>query len=137
MKHILSNDKISKASNVRKIDPIYIQVAEELAKIDILQHVKIYNGRIQASNILSTNGKKEPITTIGQDNVVGVELLIDVPNQIIQFFSITSSVKGYGDKMVSAVVKSAPNNWSIVVFMDWSHGFWQVMAERHPRLMVN
>jgi len=136
MKLIISTDKISKASNVRKVDPIYIQVAEELAKIDILQHVKIYNGRIQASNILSTNGKKEPITTIGQDNVVGVELLIDVPNQIIQFFSITSSVEGYGDKMVSAVVNSVPDDWNIVVFMDWSHGFWKVMAERYPRLMV-
>ena len=79
MKLIISKDKISKASNVRKVDPIYIQVAEELAKIDILQHVKIYNGRIQASNILSSNGKKEPITEIGKDNVVGVELLIDVP----------------------------------------------------------
>ena len=131
-----TNDKISKASNVRKVDPIYIQVAEELAKIDILQHVKIYNGRIQASNILSTNGKKEPITTIGQNNVVGVELLIDVPNQIIQFFSITSSVEGYGEKIVSAVVKSTPNDWNIMVLMDWSHGFWKVMAERYPRLTV-
>ena len=131
-----SNDKISKASNVRKVDPIYIQVAEELAKIDILQYVKIYNGWIQASNIISSNGKKEPITTIGQDNVIGVELLIDVPNQIIQFFSITSSEKGYGEKMVSAVVNSVPDDWNIMVFMDWSHGFWQVMSERYPRLTV-
>ena len=133
---VTSKNKISKASNVRKVDPIYIQIAEELTKIDILQHVKIYNGRIQASNILSTNGKKEPITTIGQNNVVGVELLIDVPNQIIQFFSITSSVEGYGDKMVSAVVNSVPDDWNIMVLMDWSHGFWKVMAERYPRLMV-
>lgn len=136
MKLITAKDKIFKAGNVRKVDPIYIQIAEELSNIDILQHVKIYNGRIQASNILSTNGKKEPITTIGQDNVVGVELLIDVPNQIIQFFSITSSEKGYGDKIVSAVVKSVPDDWSIMVLMDWSHGFWQVMAESYPRLMV-
>jgi len=131
-----TKDKISKASNVRKVDPIYMQVSEELAKIDILQHVKIYNERVQASNTLSTNGKKEPITTIGEENVVGVELLIDVPNKIIQFYSITSSAKGYGEQMVSAVVKSVPNDWNIMVFMDWSHGFWKVMAERYPRLMV-
>jgi len=132
-----TKDKISKAGNVRKVDPIYILISEELSNIDILQHVKIYNGRIQASNILSTNGKKEPIVKIGEENVVGVELLIDVPNQIIQFFSITSSEKGYGEKMVSAVVNSIPYDWNIVVFMDWSHGFWQVMAERYPRLIVN
>ena len=133
---ITSKDKISKASNVRKVDPIYIQVAEGLSNIEKLQHVKIYNGRIQASNILSSNGKKEPITTIDEENVIGVELLIDVPNKIIQFYSITSSVKGYGEKMVSAVVNSVPNDWNIMVFMDWSHGFWQVMAERYPRLVV-
>jgi len=132
-----TKDKISKAGNVRKVDPIYILISEELSNIDILQHVKIYNGRVQASNILSTNGKKEPIVKIGEENIVGVELLIDVPNQIIQFFSITSSEKGYGEKMVSAVVNSIPYDWNIVVFMDWSHGFWQVMAERYPRLIVN
>jgi len=130
-------DKISKASNVRIVDPIYILVTEELAKIDILQHMKIYNGRVQASNILSTNGKKEPITTISEENVVGVELLIDIPNKIVQFYSITSSAKGYGEQMVSAVVKSVPHDWNIVVLMDWSHGFWKVMAERYPRLTVN
>jgi len=132
-----SKDKISKAGNVRKVDPIYIQVSEELSKIDILQHVKIYNGRIQASNIMSTNGKKEPITTIGEENIVGVELLIDVPNKMIQFYSLTSSVKGYGDKIVSAIVNSVPNDWSIVVLMDWSHGFWKFMVEKYPRLIVN
>jgi len=130
-------EKISKASNVRKVDTIYMLVSEELSNIDILQHVKIYNGRIQASNTLSTNGKKEPIVKTGEENIVGVELLIDVPNQIIQFFSITSSPSGYGEKIVSAVVKSVPNDWSIVVLLDWSHGFWQVMAKRYPRLMLN
>lgn len=133
---MISKDKISKASNVRKIAPIYNQISEELSKIDILQYVKIYNGRIQASNILSTNGKKEPVTTIDNEKVVGVELLVDVPNKIIQFYSINSSIKGYGNKMVSAVVDSVPNDWTIVVLMDWSHGFWQVMAERYPRLIV-
>ena len=86
--------------------------------------------------VVNENGKKEPITTIGEQNIVGVELLIDTPNKIIQFYSITSSVKGYGEKMVSSIVKSAPKEWKIVVVMDWSMGFWQVMAERYPRLIV-
>jgi len=107
-----------------------------LSNIEILRYVKIYNGRIKASNVLNENGKKEPITTIGEQNIVGVELLIDTPNKIIQFYSITSSVKGYGEKMVSSIVKSAPKEWKIVVVMDWSMGFWQVMAERYPRLIV-
>jgi len=78
-----------------------------LAEIDILRHVKIYNGRIKASNFLSENGKKEPVTKIGDENIVGVELLVDIPNKTIQFYSITSSVKGYGEKIVSSVVIGA------------------------------
>jgi hypothetical protein len=107
-----------------------------LAKIDILRYVKIYNGSIKASNFLSENGKKEPIKKIGDKNIVGVELLVDIPNITIQFYSITSSVKGYGEKIVSSVVNSAPYDWEIVVVMDWSMGFWQVMAERYPRQVL-
>ena len=77
---MVSKEKISKANNVRKVYPIYKQISEELSNIDILRFVKIYNGRIKASNVLSENGKKEPITTIGEENIVGVELLIDIPN---------------------------------------------------------
>lgn len=133
---MISKEKISKANNVKKVDQIYNQISEELSKIDLLKYVKIYNGSIKASNVLSENGKKEPITKVGEENIVGVELLIDISNKIIQFYSITSSVKGYGDKMVSSVVNSAPKEWKIVVVMDWSMGFWQVMAERYPRLEV-
>jgi len=131
-----SKEKISKATNVKKVHLIDQLISEELSNIDRLKYVKIYNGRIKASNMLSKNGKKEPITKIGQENIIGVELLIDIPNKIIQFYSITSSEKGYGDKMVSAIVNSTPKDWEIVVVMDWSLGFWQVMAERYPRLEV-
>ena len=63
---VISNEKISKASNVRKPDAIYNRLAVGLSKVDIFNYVKIYNGRILASNVLSTNGKKEPIITIGK-----------------------------------------------------------------------
>lgn len=128
--------KILKANNVKKVHPIYSQISEGLSAIDILKYVKIYRGRITASNSLSDNGKKQPITKIGEDNIVAVELLIDVPDKVIQFYSITSSIKGYGDKIVSSVINSSPKDWKIVVVMDWSHGFWQVMAERYPRLII-
>jgi hypothetical protein len=32
--------------------------------------------------VLSENGKKEPITKVGEENIVGVELLIDISNKI-------------------------------------------------------
>jgi hypothetical protein len=133
---MIPKDKISKATNVKKVHPVYQQISEDLANIDILRYVKIYNGSIKASNFLSDNGKKEPIIKIGDKDIVGVELLVDIPNKTIQFYSITSSVKGYGGKIVHSVVNSVPKDWEIVVVMDWSMGFWQVMADRYPRLSV-
>ena len=133
---MIPKDKISKATNVKKVHQVYRQVSEDLAKIDILKYVKIYNGSIKASNFLSDNGKKEPIIKIGDEDIVGVELLVDIPNKTIQFYSITSSVKGYGEKIVSSVVNSVPKDWEVVVVMDWSMGFWDVMVARYPRLSV-
>ena len=129
-------EKILKANNVKTVDFIYENIAKELAEIDILQYVKIYNERIKASNFLSTNGKKEPIVKDDGGNIVGGELLIDTQNKIIQFFYITSAVKGYGEKIVSSVIKATPEEWNIVVLMDWSHGFWPVMANKYPKLIL-
>ena len=75
---LIKNEKKSIANNVKKVHLVYQQISEELAKIDILRYVKIYNGSIKASNFLSENGKKEPIIKIGDENIVGVELLVDV-----------------------------------------------------------
>jgi hypothetical protein len=133
---MIINEKISKANNVKKVQHIYNKISEALADVDILRYVKIYNGSIKASNFLSENGKKEPVIKIGDEKIVGVELLVDIPNKTIQFYSITSSVKGYGEKIVSSVVNSVPKDWEIVVVMDWSMGFWQVMADRYPRLVL-
>jgi hypothetical protein len=74
---MISKEKILKANNVKKVHPIFNTISEELSKIDVLRFVKIYSGSIKASNILSGNGKKEPITKIGEENIIGVELLID------------------------------------------------------------
>ncbi len=131
-----STNKILKASNVKTVHPVVNQISEELSHIEALNYIKIYNGRIMASNELTDNGKKEPIVSIGESNIIGVELLIDVPNKIIQFYSITSSIKGCGEKMVSSIVNAVPEEWKLVVVMDWSGGFWQVMMKRYPRLVV-
>ncbi len=131
----MNNDKILKASNVRKEHSIYRLIAEGLSAVDQLKYVKIYNGRILASNVLSDNGKKEPIVNVGEDNIIGVELLIDEQTQVVQFYAITSSEKGCGEQMVKSVVNTVPDDWKLAVVMDWSAGFWEVMTERYPRLV--
>ena len=112
----MTNPKISKATNVKKVHPIYLELAESLSHIDILRFIKIYNGRLCASNLLSTNKKKQPITKIGKEGVVGVELHIYPYNKIIYFYSLTSSSKGgYGRKIVKAIVEAVPEDWTLVM----------------------
>ena len=135
---ILDGKRIFKATNVSKksIHPIYLQIAESLCHIDILNYIKIYNDSLCASNQLSTDKKKRPVTTMNQEGVIGVELLIDPSICTVQFYSLASSQKGYGRKIVNAVVEATPADWNIVVVMDWSGGFWDRMLEQYPRIVV-
>jgi len=47
---MIPNEKISKANSVKKVHRVYQQISDDLANIDILRYVKIYNGSIKASN---------------------------------------------------------------------------------------
>jgi len=73
---------------------------------------------------------------MNQEGVIGVELLIDPDISTVQFYSLASSEKGYGRKIVDAVVEASPDNWNIVVVMDFSGGFWDRMLEEYPRIVV-
>jgi len=70
------------------------------------------------------------------EGTVGVEVFVAAESRVIQFYTITSAVKGYGRKMVAAVVGTPPADWQLVVPMDWSGGFWRRMAEEYPRLVI-
>ena len=133
---IIDGERIFKATNVRKIHPVYLELSKSLSTIEILKFIKIYNGRLCASNFLSENKKKEPIVKVGEENIVGVELLIDVSNKNIQFYSITSSIRGYGQKIVSSIVSATPKDWSLCVVFDWSGGFWEKMKKEYPQIAV-
>ena len=131
-----TNERIRKAHSVRRIDPVVRSLAERLAKIPELRHVKIFPERLTASNVLSEDGKKNPVVKVGAAGLVAVELLIDESTNIIQFYALTSAVKGCGRKIVTAVVGATPEDWHVVVLWDWSGGFWQRMAEDYPRLTL-
>jgi hypothetical protein len=135
-KSIIDGKRIFKATNVRKTHQVSLDLAESLSHIDILHFIKIYNDRICVSNLLSTDKKKHPVTTMHQEGVVGVELLVDPGIMTVQFYSLASSPKGYGRKIVDAVVRGTPADWNLIVVMDWSGGFWDKMLEEYPRIIV-
>jgi len=132
----LDGQRVRKAHTVEKIPPVFQSLAMSLARIPDLRYIKIFSDRIAASNVLSADGKKNPVVQIGAEGIVGVELLIDVPNKILQFYALTSATKGCGRRMVDAVVAAAPEGWFLAVPMDWSSGFWNRMAQEFPRLSV-
>jgi hypothetical protein len=88
------------------------------------------------SNQLSTDMKKHPVTAMDQEGIVGVELLIDPAISTAQFYTLASSPRGYGRKIVDAVVRATSDDWNLVVVMDWSRGFWEKMVEEYPRIVV-
>jgi len=61
---------------------------------------------------------------------------LDFPYNSIQFYEITSAVKGYGEKMVRAVTTAIPNNWEAAVVMDWGEGFWERMTEKYENILI-
>lgn len=128
--------QVYKAHTVRRVDPVSAGIAEALTGVAPLRYIKLLPGRLAASNVLSTDGRKNPVVTVGAEGIVGVELLIDSESRVVQFYAITSAVKGCGRRMVAAVVAATPPDWQLVVVMDWSGGFWQRMAEEYPRLVI-
>jgi len=132
----LDGERIRKAHSVRHIEPIFQRLATSLAQIPELRYIKIFPERLTASNVLSEDGKKNPVVEVGAEGVVGVELLIDKSEKIVQFYALTSTIKDCGRKMVEAVIEEAPKDWQLAVVMDWSGGFWPKMAQEYPRLVV-
>jgi len=132
----IDGERIRKAHSVRRIDPIFQDLAMGLARIPELCYIKLFPDRLTASNVLSEDGKKNPVVKIGGDGLVGVELLIDESTKVVQFYALTSAVKGCGRKMVEVVVAATPEDWHLAVVFDWSGGFWQKMAAEHPRIAM-
>lgn len=132
----IDGERVLKAHSVRNIPPVFQSLATSLADIPDLRYIKIFPERIAASNVLSDDGKKNPVVIVGEDNIVGVELLVDVPTETVQFYALTSATKGSGRRIVEAVVNATPEDWFLAVLLDWSGGFWEKMAQEYPRLSL-
>ncbi len=135
-KPIIDGDRVFKATNVKKMHPVFLELAKSLSGVSMLRFIKIYNDRLCASNLLSDDGKKDPLVESSKKDLVGVELLIDPTFKTVQFYAITSFKQGNGRKMVAAVVDATPEDWALVVVMDWSGGFWEKMVEEYPRIVI-
>ena len=134
----VANEKtIFVASKVQSIHPVVDSIVSNLFKIDLINYVRWTKEDIYASNEIKIIGRtKTPVSTPGHPSAVGVHIILDFNLDGIQFFEITSAVKGYGEKMVKAVVTAIPNDWEAAVVMDYSDGFWDKMSEKYDKIVM-
>ena len=72
----IGGERVRKASTVERIEPMYEDLATGLSAIPELRYIKLFPQRLSASNVLSTDGKKNPVVKVGTKGIVAVELLI-------------------------------------------------------------
>jgi hypothetical protein len=128
--------KIRYIHKIKPVNPIVENIAQNLAEIDIINYVTISRDYIKASSEITTGRSKIPITKADHPSAVGVSLILEIDHKVIQFYEINSPIKGYGAKMVDAVMRALPEDWSAVVVMDWSGGFWEKMREKYDNLVI-
>lgn len=130
------NAKITVSRKIKKIDPVVENIANNLAEIDAIHFIRVSPDFLQASSEATEGHLKTPITKPGHPTAIGVSLIIDFDYGDVQFFEMTSAIKGYGQKMVDAVLNALPQEWNGVVVMDWSDGFWDKMKEKYRNLLI-
>jgi hypothetical protein len=128
--------KIRYIQKPKSVHQVVEHISRNLAEIDIIKYITISADFLRASNEITTGRSKIPITKIDHPTAVGVSLLLELDYKVIQFYELNSPVKGYGSKMVDAVINALPEDWSAAVVMDWSGGFWEKMREKYDKLVI-
>lgn len=77
-----------------------------------------------------------PVSKPGDPTAIGISLITEEDREEIHFYEITSAVKGYGSRMVEAVLDALPKKWKAIVVMDWSDGFWKAMRRKHKQILL-
>jgi len=127
--------RVAVSRRAQPLHPVVKEIAENLAGIDAIRFVRVTPGFLQASSEAS-GARMLPVTKPGHPTAVGVSLILEEDREEVQFCEITSAVKGYGSRMVEAVLDALPKKWKAVVVMDWSEGFWKAMRRRHKRIVL-
>jgi hypothetical protein len=134
----VSNGKsVYVASRLKEIHPLTDRIVRQLVCIDKIEYIWVGHDRILASNEIKIEGsRKIPITKPGHPTAIGFDLLIDISYKSVQFYEIASAEKGNGETMLKAVLEALDPGWEVVIGMDFSMGFWDVMAERYEQVVV-
>ncbi len=133
----VSNGKtIIVSQKMKDIPPIYDRIVRNLVQIEVIQFIKVRPDFLAASNKIK-GGSRDPVAEPHHPTAIGVSLLLDFRLKVLQFYEITAARKGYGQKMVAAVLDGLTQDWNVRIVMDWSSGFWEKMKAEYPEANWN
>lgn len=121
------------SQKMKTIPPIYDRIVRNLTRIDVIQFIKLRPDFLAASSEIR-GGSRDPVSVPNHLTAIGVSAIFDFPGKVMQFYEITSAKKGYGRKMVAAVLDGLPNDWEVCIVMDWSDGFWESMKVKFSKV---
>jgi hypothetical protein len=133
----VSNGKtIIVSKDVKTIPVLTDRIVRNLAQLDMIQFIKVRPDFLAASNEIK-GGSRDPVAEPHHPTAIGVSLLLDFQFKVLQFYEIAAAGKGYGQKMVDAVLNGLSEDWEVCIEMDWSGGFWKKMKAKYPRIKWN
>ena len=121
-------------NRVKQLPGEIVNMALRLAELDFINYIRICDETLAASSENYPKRPKVPITHMNHNTAIGIQILYSPSYKMINFFDINSPLKGYGSKMVDAILKDFPKDWQPAVVMDWSNGFWDKMKEKYNKL---
>ena len=130
--------RIRVSRKVTALHPVAKAMAINLAEMDPIHFIRILPDLLEASSEATAGRNRIPVIKPGHPIAIGVSVILSFEFQEIQFFAITSAKKGYGGRMVDAVMRALPVDWKAVVVMewDWSDGFWEHMSRKYANLEI-
>jgi hypothetical protein len=133
----VSNEKSTIVSKeVKTIPSVIDRIVRNHAQVDIIQFIRVRLDFFVASNEIK-GGSRDPVNVPHHPTAVGVSSLMDSHFKVLQFYEITAARRGYGEKMVAAVLDGVPQDWEVCIVIDWSGGFWRKMKEKYPNVNRN
>jgi hypothetical protein len=124
------------SKEMKTVPAIIDRIVRNLAQLEIIQYIKVRPDFLAASNEIK-GGSRDPVAVPHHPTATGVSMILDFPLQYLQFYEMNAARKGYGRKMVDAVLKGLPDDWEVCIVMDWSGGFWEKMRAEHPSVNWN
>lgn len=128
--------EINISRKITKLHPVAEAIAKNLAEVHPIRVVRVLPDLLEASSETMSGRASIPICEPGHPSAIGISIILSLTRREVQFYAITSAVKGYGGKMAEAVLRALPPGWRAVVSMDWSDGFWEHMSRKHTNLEI-